>query len=114
MPEDAEIVYGVTHSKALLDCLGRWAKRAKEVGLLQDYEEALEAIDAKLRKGPLDWGEPYRNLRQPHARLSVGFHWVFSVTCAVYEAERKVWITQYRLLPRNPFGLGFDTCPDES
>ena len=84
------------------------------MGVVQEFKSAVNTVHWRLENEPLEWGEPYRNLRQPHARLSLGLHWVLAVTYAVYADERTVWITQYRLLPNHPFGPGFDTCPEES
>ena len=56
MPDETGVPYQVVHSRAVLDCLARWGKRAKEVGVLQQYEEALTAVEGRLKNDPENEG----------------------------------------------------------
>jgi len=94
--------YRVVRSEKVRNQLRQWAETANEMGLIDQYIDALKVIEEKLQKEPLAWGDPLYRLPHLGLLLCRGIHWIFLVEYGVDESKRLVVIKEYRLLPGHP------------
>jgi hypothetical protein len=102
MPVDPSRPYKVVRAEAVRERLRQLREVAGEASLLEQYVEAIRAIEVHLIEHPLEWGDPLYRL--PHLDLVMyrGIYWDIAVVYGVNEAERIVFIKEYDLLPRSP------------
>jgi hypothetical protein len=84
------------------------AKRAKALGILKAYLEALKTAVVQLARDPLEWGDPLHRTQHPggvacHRLYSpIGVHYV------VYTIEKRVIIQAIRLIENTDVPPAYD------
>jgi len=95
--------YRVVCSEAIRRQLKLWGDRARASGTVKEYVEALKSIEAPLCRDPLTWGDPLYHFSQFDMLVCRGIHGPLLVEYGVNQAERVVFVREYRLLPNAPF-----------
>jgi hypothetical protein len=87
-------LYRVVYSGLVQDALKDLLRRAQEKGILTEVLAAVKVIDGRLHTDPAVFGEPHKTLKHKNAQVRVAFVRPLAVEYAVYQKERKVFITR--------------------
>ncbi len=87
-------LYHVAYSDQVQSAFKELLKKAREKGILREVLAAAKAIDKRLHRDPMEFGEPHGNLKQGKGQLRSGFVRPLAVVYAVYEEDRKVLVTR--------------------
>jgi hypothetical protein len=85
--------------------LRAWANQAADLGLRDQYAEALRTMVARLEADPTAWGDPQYRLRHLDLMVYRGFATFFYATYAVDEVRWIVYVSQVIPVP----GRGLDS-----
>jgi hypothetical protein len=102
MSKDANDPYRVVYSERIRRELRQWAERPRELGLIDEYANALTTIHGHLTDDPADWGDPLYRLRQMNFLCYRGIYWGIRVEYGVEEPLRLVFVQDCKLVPGHP------------
>jgi hypothetical protein len=100
MSEPLGGLYKVVFSGQQREQLRRWGHAAVRLGLGEQYLAALKEIDEQLRKDPVSWGNPLRQLREGGLLLCHRACSPLHVSFAVDEERQIVYVKEIRTLSR--------------
>lgn len=82
--------------------LRRWADRATDLGLGEEFTEAVRAMNTNLKTRPLTWGDPLYHLHFARLLVMRALQQMLFVEYGVHEERRIVFIKQFKLVPGSP------------
>jgi hypothetical protein len=106
MPDSSGGPYKVVWSQQTREQVHRWANKAADLGMRDQYLAALRAILQKMADQPLTWGDPLYRLHQLGLVVYRGLYPPLRVHYAADESRRIVYVKEVDLLPGSPPGQG--------
>jgi|GEM_PF-1716224 len=96
----AALPYRVEVSISVSSTIKQLYRKAARFGLGPRFITSLQEIHDRLRRDPLEFGEPLKYLRTLRMEIRVGAISPIHIAYGVNEAEKVVFIREIKLLPR--------------
>ena len=103
MPEEPAQPYRLVFLPAVLQQLRAMGERAATPELRQGLAAILRTVADKLTNDPVNWGDPFRDLKASGIRLLSRGYSTLHFTYAVDEGKRLVIVNRVTTLSKSPY-----------